>query len=84
MKILRTIYTLCAAALLFSSCQDEEMIKQSSVKEGIPVTIDLTFSAVVPKQEAVGTRAERNPENNVVPVVDSIQAIIDILTYFQL
>ena len=65
MKILRTIYTLCAAALLFSSCQDEEMIKQSSVKEGIPVTIDLTFSAVVPKQETVGTRAERNPENNV-------------------
>lgn len=65
MKILRTIYTLCAAALLCSGCQDEEMIKQSSVKEGIPVTIDLTFSAVVPKQETVGTRAERNPENNV-------------------
>ena len=50
MKILRTIYILCAAALLCSSCQDEEMIKQSGVKEGIPVTIDLTFSAVVPKQ----------------------------------
>lgn len=65
MKILRTIYILCAAALLCSSCQDEEMIKQSGVKEGIPVTIDLTFSAVVPKQETVGTRAERNPENNV-------------------
>lgn len=65
MKILRTIYTLCAAALLFSSCQDEEMIKQSGVKEGIPVTIDLTFSAVVPKQEAVGTRAKTDPEYRV-------------------
>ena len=65
MKILRTIYTLCAAALLCSSCQDEEMIKQSSVKEGIPVTIDLTFSAVVPKQEAVGTRATTDPEHRV-------------------
>ena len=65
MKILRTIYTLCAAALLCSSCQDEEMIKQSSVKEGIPVTIDLTFSAVVPKQETVGTRATTDPEYRV-------------------
>ena len=65
MKILRTIYTLCAAALLCSGCQDEEMIKQSSVKEGIPVTIDLTFSAVVPKQEAVGTRATTDPEYRV-------------------
>lgn len=65
MKILRTIYTLCAAALLCSGCQDEEMIKQSGVKEGIPVTIDLTFSAVVPKQEAVGTRATTDPEYRV-------------------
>lgn len=65
MKILRTIYTLCAAALLCSSCQDEEMIKQSGVKEGIPVTIDLTFSAVIPKQETVGTRATTDPEYRV-------------------
>lgn len=65
MKILRAIYTLCVAALLCSSCQDEEMIKQSSVKEGIPVTIDLTFSAVVPKQETVGTRAITDPEYRV-------------------
>lgn len=65
MKILRTIYTLCAAALLCSSCQDEEMIKQSGVKEGIPVTIDLTFSAVIPKQETVGTRATTDPEHRV-------------------
>lgn len=65
MKILRTIYTLCAAALLCSGCQDEEMIKQSGVKEGIPVTIDLTFSAVMPKQETVGTRATTDPEYRV-------------------
>ena len=65
MKILRTIYTLCAAALLCSSCQDEEMIKQSSVKEGIPVTIDLTFSAVIPEQEHVGTRTITDPEYRV-------------------
>lgn len=65
MKILRTIYTLCAAALLCSGCQDEEMIKQSSVKEGIPVTIDLTFSAAMPKQETVGTRATTDPEYRV-------------------
>ena len=65
MKILRAIYTLCAAALLLSSCQDEEMIKQSGVKEGIPVTIDLTFSAVIPEQEQVGTRATTDPEHRV-------------------
>lgn len=65
MKILRTIYTLCAAALLCSGCQDEEMIKQSSVKEGIPVTIDLTFSAAIPQQETVGTRATTDPEHRV-------------------
>lgn len=65
MKILRTIYTLCAAALLFSGCQDEEMIKQSGVKEGIPVTIDLTFSAVIPEQEHVGTRTITDPEYRV-------------------
>lgn len=65
MKILRTIYTLCAAALLCSGCQDEEMIKQSGVKEGIPVTIDLTFSAAVPQQETVGTRATTDPEYRV-------------------
>lgn len=65
MKILRAIYTLCAAALLLSSCQDEEMIKQSGVKEGIPVTIDLTFSAVIPEQEQVGTRAITDPEYRV-------------------
>lgn len=65
MKILRAIYTLCAAALLLSSCQDEEMIKQSGVKEGIPVTIDLTFSAVIPEQEHVGTRAITDPEYRV-------------------
>lgn len=65
MKILRTIYTLCAAALLCSGCQDEAMIKQSSVKEGIPVTIDLTFSAAVPQQETVGTRATTDPEYRV-------------------
>lgn len=65
MKILRTIYTLCAAALLCSGCQDEEMIKQSGVKEGIPVTIDLTFSAAIPQQETVGTRATTDPEHRV-------------------
>ena len=65
MKILRTIYTLCAAALLCSGCQDEEMIKQSGVREGIPVTIDLTFSAAVPQQETVGTRATTDPEYRV-------------------
>lgn len=65
MKILRTIYTLCAAALLCSGCQDEEMIKQSDVKEGIPVTIDLTFSAAIPQQETVGTRATTDPEHRV-------------------
>lgn len=65
MKILRTIYTLCAAALLCSGCQDEEMIKQSGVKEGIPVTIDLTFSAAIPQQKTVGTRATTDPEHRV-------------------
>lgn len=65
MKILRAIYTLCAATLLLGSCQDEEMIKQSSVQEGIPVTIDLTFSAAIPEQEEVGTRAVTDPEYRV-------------------
>ena len=63
-KILHTIYTgfcaMVATALTLASCVDDELVKNNTVVEGVPITVNLKFSGAPAADVVVDTRADDN------------------------
>ena len=57
---IRQAFGLVLINILFFACQEDEIIKNTDVKEGIPVKV--SFNISVPEMKTIATRGLRDEE----------------------